>query len=145
MLTRLRDTIGELQQCPPTIPEKLLDEYLAFLGWLADDHFIFLGARDYVFDNKGEGRLDADIDSGIGLLTNPETRVIRRGEDRSSLTPDVRDFLTSPNPLIINKIEYALDRPPTRPHGLYWRKALRQRWRFNRRTQVCRPIHIQRL
>ena len=103
ILKRLRDTIGELKHCPPAIEEERLDEYLAFLGWLADNHFIFLGARDYVFDGTGEGRHEADFDSGIGLLTDPETRVIRRGEDRSSLTMDVRDFLTSPSPIIITK------------------------------------------
>jgi glutamate dehydrogenase len=103
MLTRLRDTIAELKKHPPVIPEKQLSECLAFLAWLADNHFTFLGARDYVFDGAGDGHLSPDFNSGIGLLTDPEMRVIRRGADRSSLTPDVRDFLTNPVPLIITK------------------------------------------
>ena len=50
-----------------------------------------------------EGRLDPDHASGLGLLADPEMRVVRRGADRSRLTPEVRDFLTQPAPLIISK------------------------------------------
>ena len=70
---------------------------------MAEDHFTFLGCRDYVFSPEGEGRLDPVYESGLGLLADPEMRVVRRGADRSQLTPDVRDFLTKPAPLIIAK------------------------------------------
>src|ERR1700704_3284350 len=103
MLGRLAETIGELKKNPPQIPDSELAENLAFLGWLADNHFTFLGCRDYVFRGEGEGRLDAVYPSGLGVLTDPEARVVRRGSDRSSLTPELREFLTQPSPLVITK------------------------------------------
>ncbi len=106
MLARLAETIGELKKKPPRIPDSELAENLAFLGWLADNHFTFLGCRDYVFRGDGEGRLDAVYPSGLGVLTDPEARVVRRGSDRSSLTPELREFLTQPSPLVITKSSF---------------------------------------
>src|SRR5215471_13512724 len=103
MLARLAETIAELKKNPPPIPDSELAENLAFLGWLADNHFTFLGSRDYVFKDEGEGRLDARYDTGLGLLTDSEARVVRRGADRSSLTPDLREFFMQPAPLVITK------------------------------------------
>ena len=103
MLNRLAETVTELKNNPPPIPEAELAENLAFLAWLKENHFTFLGCRDYVFSPEGEGRLDARYESGLGLLANPDMSVVRRGKDRSSLTPDLREFLTQPAPLIIAK------------------------------------------
>jgi len=103
MVARLRDTIEELKAFPPDVADAEFGETLAFLAWLADNHFTFLGARDYVFDPEGDGRLAPEFASGLGLLADPDARVLRRGRDRSSLTPEVRAFLTQPSPLIIAK------------------------------------------
>jgi len=103
MLGRLAETIAQLKKNPPPIGDADLAENLAFLGWLADNHFTFLGCRDYVFHDVGEGRLEARYDSGLGVLAEPAARVIRRGTDRSSLTPELREFLTQPAPIIITK------------------------------------------
>jgi glutamate dehydrogenase len=103
MLARLAETVAKLKQNPPSVTDAELQENLAFLGWLADNHFTFLGSREYRFGAAGEGQLDPVFDSGLGVLTNPEARVIRRGPDRSSLSPEVRAFLTEPAPLIITK------------------------------------------
>ena len=103
MLARLAETIGGLKKNPPPIPDADLTENLAFLGWLADNHFTFLGCRDYVFRDEGEGKLEARYESGLGVLADPDARVIRRGADRSSLTPELREFLTQPAPIFITK------------------------------------------
>ena len=103
MLERIADTAASLNRNPPAISESELDENIAFLDWMADDHFTFLGCRDYVYSAGGEGRLDPVYESGLGLLADPEMRVVRRGYDRSRLTPAVREFLNIPAPLIIAK------------------------------------------
>jgi glutamate dehydrogenase len=103
MLARLAETTAGLKRNPPPVDAEELAENLAFLEWLAADYFTFLGCRDYVFSSDGDGRLDPVPASGLGLLADPEIRVVRRGADRSRLTPDVRDFLTQPAPLIITK------------------------------------------
>jgi glutamate dehydrogenase len=103
MMQRLAETRAALKRNPPPITQSELDESIAFLDWMADDHFTFLGCRDYVFSAEGDGRLYPLDDSGLGLLAEPEFRVVRRGADRAQLTPAVREFLTKPAPLIISK------------------------------------------
>jgi glutamate dehydrogenase len=103
MLARLTETAAGLKNNPPPISASELNENIAFLDWLTQDHFTFLGCRDYVFSPEGEGRLDPVYRSGLGLLADPETRVVRRGSDRSRLTLAIREFLNQPAPLIIAK------------------------------------------
>jgi glutamate dehydrogenase len=103
MLERLGQTIAELNRNPPQLSSAELSENLAFLEWLSANHFTFLGCRDYVYSPEGEGRLDPVFESGLGLLADPEMRVVRRGADRSRLTPDLREFLNQPAPVIIAK------------------------------------------
>jgi len=103
MLTQLRETKQALKRNPPPISESTLGENLAFLDWLADNHFTFLGCRDYVFLPDGEGRLDPVYSSGLGLLSVPDMRVVRRGADSSRLSRAVREYLNRPAPLIIAK------------------------------------------
>ena len=103
MLDRLKESIAGLKANPPRIAPDELKESVAFLEWLADHHFTLLGCRDYVFDPEGDGRHTPVYDSGLGLLSDHEARVIREGQDRVSLTPEVRDFLTQPSPIIITK------------------------------------------
>ncbi len=110
MLSRLDESIAELWQHPPQAPREEIEESLAFLQWLKEHHFTFLGCRDYVFEaDGGDGRLVPSADSGLGLLRDPERRVIRRGTDRASLTREVRAFLMQPSPLIITK---SIERSP---------------------------------
>jgi glutamate dehydrogenase len=109
MLGKLDESIAELWQNPPPAAREEIDESLAFLQWLKQNHFTFLGCRDYAFDPSGGGRLAPVCESGLGLLRDPERRIIRRGSDRETLTPAVRAFLTQPSPLIITK---SLERSP---------------------------------
>jgi len=103
MMARLAEAIADLKAHPPKIAADELAECVALLEWLEDDHFTFLGARDYDFDPTGEGALVPAPHTGLGVLNDPDARVIRRGPDRSTLTPQVRAFLTEPSPLIITK------------------------------------------
>ncbi len=103
MMARLNDAIKGLKDNPPKVAAEELAESLALLEWLGDNHFTFLGARDYRFVPGGDGALEPDFSSGLGVLADSEARVIRRGPDRAALTPEVRAFLTQPSPLIITK------------------------------------------
>jgi glutamate dehydrogenase len=105
MLTRLLQAKDELAARHPAAD---IGEDLAFLDWLADEHFTFLGARDYRLENDGaHGRLEAVKDSGLGVLADDDVRVIARpGAERSGLTAAVRAYLDEPQPLIITKSQF---------------------------------------
>ncbi len=46
MLDRMKETIAGLKSSPPPISPQELAESVAFLEWLGDNHFTFLGSRD---------------------------------------------------------------------------------------------------
>ncbi|HEX4028433.1 MAG TPA: NAD-glutamate dehydrogenase [Rhizomicrobium sp.] len=103
MLARLKAARDDLERHPPKMD---ITEDLAFLDWLADNHFTFLGARDYVLGRDGaHGVLEPVKGSGLGVLSDDETRVIHGGRsgERGGLTAEVRAFLDTPDPLIVTK------------------------------------------
>src|SRR6185312_11371166 len=55
MLAHLNDTLAALKASPPNVRAEEMSESIAFLEWLLDNHFTFLGARDYIYsDDNGE-------------------------------------------------------------------------------------------
>jgi len=103
MVAHLKETVAALKQHPPQISAEELAESVAFLEWLGNNHFTFLGCRDYAYTENDGGRLEPVAEAGLGVLSDTAARVVARGEDRGSLTPEVRAFLTQPEPLIITK------------------------------------------
>jgi glutamate dehydrogenase len=79
-------------------------EAIHFLEWMEKDNFIFLGMREYKFEGGvEEGELSPHEGTGLGLLTDPDVRVLRRGSEFVQITPEIREFLQKPEPLIIAK------------------------------------------
>ncbi len=103
MQQRLGEAIAELKAHPSLASADELSESVGFLEWLGDNHFTFLGSRDYAFLGEGDGRLEPVEGSGLGVLADRDARVVRRVADDTQLTPAVRAFLTQPTPLIITK------------------------------------------
>ena len=69
MRGRAAALIDELEREPPPIDAVELDETKAFLAWVADGHFTFLGYREYdLVLEDGEAGLRAIPDSGLGML-----------------------------------------------------------------------------
>ncbi|RYE78735.1 MAG: NAD-glutamate dehydrogenase, partial [Myxococcales bacterium] len=61
--------ISELEQSPPPWPDADVEEAVAFLRWLADNHFTFLGYREYRLDSEGGDEvLTAVPGTGFGIL-----------------------------------------------------------------------------
>jgi glutamate dehydrogenase len=98
----LKDAISTLKARPPHGASEELPESIAFLEWLGDNHFTFLGCRDYRYSEE-DGAIEPIEESGLGVLADIQARVLRSAAARVQLTPQVRDFLNQPNPLIITK------------------------------------------
>ncbi len=84
------------------------DEAVAFLEWLARDHFVFLGAREYHFETDEAGHvLPAEPimveGSNLGILRNEDLNVLSRESEPLVLTHEIGEFLSVPAPLIIAK------------------------------------------
>ena len=83
-----------------------IEEDLAFLDWLADDHFTFLGSREYrLRDDGAHGLLEPISGSGLGVLASPAARVLGTGglRENPGLSAEVRAFFDSNGPLIVTK------------------------------------------
>ncbi|WP_245416737.1 NAD-glutamate dehydrogenase [Undibacter mobilis] len=100
MLERIHAVISDLKTNPPPLPVDEIGEAVQFLQWLADDHFTFLGMRDY--DRSGDA-LDPDFETGLGILKGRDLHILRRGDERLELTPELKSFFNEPHPLIVAK------------------------------------------
>ena len=102
MLARVRELIADLRQNPPPLPAPDIAEAIQFLEWLAGDNFTLLGARDYAYTNDDRG-LQPMFETGLGLLRSPDMRLLRRGGQLVTVTPEIREFLEEPRMLIVAK------------------------------------------
>ncbi|WP_019960500.1 NAD-glutamate dehydrogenase [Woodsholea maritima] len=108
MRAQMDDAIAHLESAKTGADEDELKEALAFLTWLRDDHFAFIGARTYIFDIDGEGKLvkkEPTVlpDSGRGILRDPARHVLRDSAEPVYLAPAFEAFLNQPSPVIVAK------------------------------------------
>lgn len=102
MRTRLAEIATRYRATPPLLPADEIAEAVQFLDWLLADNFTLLGIRDYRFT-------DPDISSdpvpaeGLGILRDPQVKVLRRGRELVVMTPEIRTFLKEPTPLFVAK------------------------------------------
>ena len=92
MTTRVADVIAELKANPPPLPTAEIAEAVAFLEWLADNNFTFLGVRNYKF-TAGEDALEPIFESGLGILRARDMRVLQRWNQPLVITPQMRALL----------------------------------------------------
>lgn len=110
MRNRLTTTASILASDMPQVPVHQLSESIHFLRWLLDNNFTFLGMREYRLSGKGKTvKLAPKRGTGLGLLRDPEMKVLRRGKDLAHMTPEVRKFFFSPDPIIVTKANIKSD------------------------------------
>ncbi|MBV9047262.1 MAG: NAD-glutamate dehydrogenase, partial [Solirubrobacterales bacterium] len=98
MRERTRALIEELRCDAPPIAPQEIDEVRAFLAWVEEDNFTYLGYREYELVSEDDGMgLRAIADSGLGIL---------RGTPRTAYTklrPKALALARSPYPLVLTK------------------------------------------
>ncbi|UXY14335.1 NAD-glutamate dehydrogenase [Chitiniphilus purpureus] len=100
MIARLHDLLAALGDDPPPLAEDELAESTAFLQWLLDGQFVFLGCRDYRFEDTELGtQLMILPGSGLGLLRDEGAG----GPSRTfaALTPALREIAYNNQELLI--------------------------------------------
>jgi glutamate dehydrogenase len=69
MQEQVRAIVSDLAADPPPVPEEEVRQARELLTWLAEEHFTFLGYREYHFEQQGdEGHLRAVPGTGLGIL-----------------------------------------------------------------------------
>ena len=104
MLARLDQAIHEFRYASLPLDRAEVEEGIAFLEWLRDDNFTFLGMREFKYvGGEKTGVLEVSKKAGLGILTDPGVLVLRRGTETVTTTPEIRAFLHGPDPLIVTK------------------------------------------
>jgi glutamate dehydrogenase len=102
MVDRVEEILSELDQNPPPLDPAELVETRDFLQWLINNHFTFLGARDYkLIGNNSNRALMIVPHSGLGVLRDDTDTPISKSY--SELPPQARKIALSKNILIIAK------------------------------------------
>lgn len=103
MRGRIEEAMRELDLDHPSLPRQAMNETIEFLQWLDEGNFVFLGMREYAYDESAGDSLESSEGRGFGLLRDPKVTVLRRGAEVVTLTPEIRAFLLAPDPLIVTK------------------------------------------
>ncbi len=118
MRDRAAALVDEFKKSPPAgLPRLQADETIAFLRWLLDDHYTFLGFREMKLEGRGtDARITVLPESCVGMLRDPEVSVFRGLRKLGRLPGDVQDYLREPTMVVMAKT--------------------------NRRSTVHRPVHM---
>ena len=107
MLDKIGDVVSELGFRMRDVPYRRdeLREVQAFLRWLRDGGFVFLGYRSYNFDRPGEdtGTVSLDPGSGLGVLQDDSSSSFATPVALSELPAKTRELALSGPLLIISK------------------------------------------
>ena len=99
MRERAVELASELREDPPpTVEADEVAESAEFLDWLADNHFTFLGYREYDLSADGD-TLTPLADSSLGVMRHaPDTST-----SFAKLAPEVRQLAREPHVLVLTK------------------------------------------
>jgi len=81
MRARLADVVSRYRAFPPLLPADEVAEAVQFMDWLLADNFTFLGMREYRFPDA-ELAGEPEPGEGLGILRDPNVKVLRRGNER---------------------------------------------------------------
>ena len=78
-----------------------------FLRWIHDNHFTFLGYREYTFTKTGKTASAAiNQKTGLGILRDPATRVFESISAKNATPPEVDAFMRHPDLLMVTKTNH---------------------------------------
>ncbi|KTD17149.1 NAD-glutamate dehydrogenase [Legionella jordanis] len=102
MRQKVREAIGELDEVSSILDPNEASETKAFLHWIEDHHFTFLGIRDYELVEKGQETILQPLpETGLGVLRQSMSKSSARSI--SAMTPEARELTLSTRILVMSK------------------------------------------
>jgi glutamate dehydrogenase len=102
MTARMEEAIAATERRPPPLDPRQTAEELAFLRWLANNHFSFLGFRDYdLIRENNEDVLRIVSGSGLGILQDSGGATV--STSFAALPPEARERARKKELLILTK------------------------------------------
>lgn len=104
VLEKSNQALQGLSKLPKSFPKHVHQEAISFLEWMKDNHFTFLGYREYVIDKKGnKTALNIIEDSGLGILRDPNIQLFEGQRQLKNLPPDVQEFMEKDELVLMTK------------------------------------------
>jgi glutamate dehydrogenase len=103
MRARVSDVLGEFDGKLPKVAKDEAAETRAFVEWLLDDHFTFLGYREYSFTGSGARQHLKSEPKALGVLRQAERSIFESWADDAPPPDDVRSFIHQPQLVMITK------------------------------------------
>jgi glutamate dehydrogenase len=101
---RGREVIDELTKTPPKLPAEEIGTAREFLAWLLDNHFTFLGYREYEYAGSGsDSRAGIVAERGLGLCRDDQFVIFDGLRNLSGLPLEVQEFVRQPRLMKIAK------------------------------------------
>jgi glutamate dehydrogenase len=103
MRNKVEEVLADLAPASAHVPADELAEVVAFIRWLADDHFTFMGYSRYALEQDASGlQLRRLKGSGLGILKGYDEGALSRSF--AALPPEVRAQAADPrSPLVVTK------------------------------------------
>ncbi|MBB72793.1 MAG: NAD-glutamate dehydrogenase [Legionellales bacterium] len=102
MSSKVHDIVNQLNDAPPPVEPTEIQESIDFLRWILNNHFTFLGYREYeLMEENGDKVLRVIPNTGLGVLRESKANKISRSF--SNMTPEARRSALDPSILIIAK------------------------------------------
>jgi glutamate dehydrogenase len=102
MKAKVGEILADMGGAAKTVPLAELDEARAFLSWVGDNHFTFLGYRDYeLAAQNGQDVLKIIANSGLGILREP--KLGGTSASFNELPPALRALAREPRLLVLTK------------------------------------------
>jgi glutamate dehydrogenase len=102
MVQRAEEALLELEQTPPPLDPAEIAESKDFLRWLVNNHFTFLGCRDYkLIGNETNRALQIIPGTGLGVLRDDSVSTVSK--NYADMPPQARKLALSKHILIIAK------------------------------------------
>lgn len=102
MRESVSSVIEELNHVSKKLNQEEVEETQAFLKWIKEHHFTFLGIRDYkLIKKKGETLLESIPETGLGVLRQDLNNTSTR--NLSLMTMEAREVTLSPRILLLSK------------------------------------------
>ena len=92
---KVQSIINDLKHNAPALPDGEVSEAVAYLNWLIEDNFTFLGYKEYKVGKKGGRSLIRHVDSSeLGLFKHRSEST--KDKFIGTLQPDVRSYVMEP-------------------------------------------------
>jgi glutamate dehydrogenase len=106
MREKVLDASSRLESKPGILSAEEVTEVGDFLRWIHDNNFTLLGYREFAFKGSGT-KTEVSIvpDESLGVLRDPDFFVYNEFADPARLRPEVREFVSRPEAVAINKTD----------------------------------------